>query len=83
MLALESQTQEIMASLEQTEPVAILRDGVITGYYVPVMPAHEDTQAIRIAAQNMQDWLKARGISEDDLISDFDAMRKSQRQKTA
>jgi hypothetical protein len=81
MLALESQTQEIMASLEQTEPVAILRDGVVTGYYVPVMPAHEDTQAILVAAQKMQEWLEARGISEDDLIADFDALRKSQRQK--
>ena len=68
--------------LEQTEPVAILRDGVVTGYYVPVMPAHEDTQAIRLAAQNMQEWLEARGISEDDLIADFNALRKSQHQKT-
>jgi hypothetical protein len=82
MLALESQTQEIMASLEQTEPVAILRDGVVTGYYVPVMPAHEDTEAIRLAAQNMQEWLETRGISEDDLIADFDALRKSQHHKT-
>ena len=83
MLALESQTQEIMASLKQTEPVAILRDGVVTGYYVPVIPAHEDTQAIRLAAQNMQEWLETRGISEDDLIADFSTLRKNQRQKTA
>ena len=83
MLAIESQTQEIMASLEQTEPVAILRNGVVTGYYVPVMPAHEDTQAIRLAAQNMQEWLEARGISEDELIADFKTLRKSHRQKTA
>jgi hypothetical protein len=83
MLALESQTQEIMALLKQTEPVAILRDGVITGYYVPVIPVHEDTNAIRLAAQNMQEWLEARGIGEDDLIADFDALRKSQRHKIA
>ena len=83
MLALESQTQEIMASLKQTEPIAILRDGVVTGYDVPVIPAHEDTQAIRLAAQNMQEWLETRGISEDDLIADFSTLRKNQRQKTA
>jgi hypothetical protein len=79
MMFLESKTQQnILESLEQTEPIAILRDGMVTGYYVPVMPDHKDTQAIRASAEKMQRWLEAQSISEDDILSDFNSLRKNQ-----
>lgn len=79
MISLHSKTQQIiLESLEQIEPIAILRDGLITGYYVPVIPNHADTQAIQTSSEVMQQWLEARGIREDDVLADFNSLRKNQ-----
>jgi hypothetical protein len=59
-------------------PVAITRHGQTVGYFVPTRlpPSEEDLQALRQAVTTIESFLAAHGISEDEVVSEFAALRK-------
>lgn len=70
--------QYLLASL----PVAITRHGQTLGFYIP---AHQHTEqadidALKQAAFHFEQLLSSHGVTEDQLLSEFRALRK--RKKT-
>ena len=67
--------------LESKTPVAITRHGTTIGVYVPTRPkpSQEELEALRVAAETMQQLLAAAGITEDEIISDFRKARRAGR----
>jgi hypothetical protein len=62
-------------------PLAITRDGLTIGYYIPVQRAVSDTdlQTLEDATRRLHALLKARGIDPEDLINDYITLRKTRR----
>jgi PHD/YefM family antitoxin component YafN of YafNO toxin-antitoxin module len=58
---------------ESEEPVAITRHGEIMGYYLPARQKRSETEraTLKVAAAHLQQALAAEGISEDELLKDF------------
>lgn len=59
--------------LESDAPVAITRHGDTVGYYIPARRKRSDAErtALKDAAAQLQAMLEARGISEDEVVADF------------
>ena len=58
-------------------PVAITRHGETMGFYVPVRhrAEGEDLSALRYAASQLEGLLNAHGLTEDELLTEFRALR--------
>jgi antitoxin (DNA-binding transcriptional repressor) of toxin-antitoxin stability system len=67
--------------IDSTEPVAITRHGQTVGIYVPTKPkvTEEDRRAFREAGERMRAVLREDGIDPEDLIREFDELRKPKR----
>ena len=67
--------------LESESPVAITRHGDTVGYYIPARRKRSemDRTALREAASRLQKALAAEGISDDDVIKDFQQWRRDKR----
>jgi PHD/YefM family antitoxin component YafN of YafNO toxin-antitoxin module len=65
---------------DRTEPIAITDHGVPIGYYIPTptTPEKQDIIALQEAVHKITKLLETEGISSNDLLSDFQAARKSQ-----
>jgi hypothetical protein len=52
------------------------------GYYIPARPApqEKDFEALKRAAQLISDLLKQSGVSEDEIIADFQQARRHAKQ---
>jgi antitoxin (DNA-binding transcriptional repressor) of toxin-antitoxin stability system len=63
--------------LESDAPVAITRHGDTVGYYVPARRRRSETErtALKEAAVRMQEILTAEGISEEEILRDFQQWR--------
>ena len=59
--------------LESDTPVVVTRHGDTVGYYIPARKTRSDAdrEALREAVQQLQKMLRAEGISEDEIVSDF------------
>ncbi len=64
---------------QTSEPIAITSHGVPIGYYIPTQPSpqKQDLIALQEAVQKIKQLLEIKGISEDDLLADFDKAKKS------
>ncbi|MFM7364597.1 MAG: prevent-host-death family protein [Cuspidothrix sp.] len=64
---------------QTSEPIAITSHGVPIGYYIPTQPSpqKQDLIALQEAVQKIQQLLEIRGISEDELLEDFQNTKKS------
>ena len=64
---------------QTSEPIAITSHGVPIGYYIPTQPTpqKQDLMALQAAVQKIQQLLETRGISEDELLEDFQNTKKS------
>ncbi|MFM6811789.1 MAG: type II toxin-antitoxin system Phd/YefM family antitoxin, partial [Dolichospermum sp.] len=64
---------------QTSEPIAITSHGVPIGYYIPTQPTpqKQDLMALQAAVQKIQQLLETRGISEDELFTDFQNARES------
>ncbi|WP_089717661.1 hypothetical protein [Candidatus Entotheonella palauensis] len=62
-------------------PLAITRNGITIGYYIPARRpiADEDRQALTDATQRLHELLEAKGIDPEELIEDFKKLRKSRK----
>ena len=67
--------------LESDMPVVVTRHGDTVGYYIPARKTRTDAdrEALREAAQQLQKMLRAEGLSEDEIVSDFARWRTRKR----
>lgn len=67
--------------LESDTPVAITRHGDTVGYYIPARRKREETDrtALKEAASLLQQALAAEGISEEEVLADFNRWRRSRK----
>jgi PHD/YefM family antitoxin component YafN of YafNO toxin-antitoxin module len=63
---------------DRDTPIAVTSHGEPIGYYIPVRPApqEKDFEALRRAAQKIADMLKQSGVSEEEIIADFQQARR-------
>jgi hypothetical protein len=61
------------------EPVVITHYGEIVGFYIPAHHhlASSDLEALKKAASQLDQLLIANGLTEDELVSEFRALRES------
>ena len=73
--------EQLSRHLTMGTPLAITRNGLTLGYYVPARQpiAEEDRQALTQATQRLHELLEAKGINPEDLIQDFKELRKSRK----
>ncbi|MGM3305033.1 prevent-host-death family protein [Anabaena sp. WFMT] len=64
---------------QTSEPIAITSHGVPIGYYIPTQPTpqKQDLMALQAAVQKIKQLLETRGISEDELLADFQNAKES------
>lgn len=67
--------------LSSSLPVAITRHGETIGFYIPARrrPGEEDVEALRRAGERLDAMLAASGTTEEQLVSEFKAVRKAHR----
>ncbi|MEJ1933029.1 prevent-host-death family protein [Nostoc sp. NIES-2111] len=73
--------ENLATYLESKKPVAITRHGATIGIFVPTRPkpSQADLEALRIAGEKMQQWIAEAGTSEEELVADFERLRKEER----
>jgi len=64
---------------QTSEPIAITSHGVPIGYYIPTQPTpqKQDLTDLQAAVQKIKQLLETRGISEDELFTDFQNAKES------
>jgi len=67
--------------LESDKALAITRHGDTIGYYLPARRKRTDAEieAMRQAGERMQEMMRAAGVTEDEIIEDFQRLRKEGR----
>ena len=67
--------------LESDGPLAITRHGDTIGYYLPTKRKRSEAEkkALEEAGERMQEMMKAAGVTEDEIIEDFQRLRKERR----
>ena len=73
---------KLPAYLESMSPVAITRHGETIGYYIPAHRGRPQVEldALKAAAAKLEAMQAAKGVSEDELIADFRAIRAADKQ---
>lgn len=67
---------------ERDTPITVTSHGEPIGYYIPVRPSpqEKDFDALKKAARQIADMLGQSGVSEDEIIADFQAARRHPKQ---
>lgn len=75
--------QNLSSYLESTTPVAITRHGATIGVYIPTRPepSQADLEALRVAGEKMQKLIADAGTSEEELMADFNQLRRERRRQ--
>lgn len=73
--------ENLSSYIEGSDPIAITRHGITVGYYIPTKPAPQqhELDALSAASEKMQALLKEMNVSEDELVDEFEAVRKQGR----
>jgi antitoxin (DNA-binding transcriptional repressor) of toxin-antitoxin stability system len=73
--------ENLTGFLESPKPVAITRHGQTIGFFVPARrrPEEADLEALRRAGEQLATLIERSGASEEDLVSEFKAVRKARR----
>lgn len=63
---------------ENQEPIALTNHGETIGYYIPAQPQphKKDIESLRQAITKLSNILAEKGLSEDDVVADFQGLRK-------
>ena len=66
---------------QNNDPIAVTSNGIRLGFYIParLSPQEEDFIALKNAAVKMEKILADAGISEDEIVKEFDETRKKNR----
>ena len=72
--------EKLSEYLESTVPIEVTRHGQTIGFYIPIpkKPSQSERDALLEAGRRMQEELARLGISEDEVVADFQKWRKSQ-----
>lgn len=64
-------------------PVAVTRHGETVGYYIPTRhrPEKPELEALKQAAQKLEKLLISHGVTEDELVAEFRALREGKKSK--
>lgn len=64
---------------QTSEAIAVTSHGVPIGYYIPTQPTpqQQDFLDLQEATQKIRQLLETKGITEDDLLADFQNARKN------
>lgn len=64
---------------QTSEPIAVTSHGVPIGYYIPTQPTpqKQDLLALQQAVQKITQLLQTQGISEEELLADFQSAKKN------
>jgi PHD/YefM family antitoxin component YafN of YafNO toxin-antitoxin module len=67
--------------LQSDGPLAITRHGDTIGYYLPTKRKRTEAEkkAFEEAGERMQEMMKAAGVTEDEILEDFQRWRKEGR----
>jgi hypothetical protein len=71
--------------LESDQPLAITRHGDTIGYYLPVRrkPTPAQLKEFRQAGIRMQKMMEDAGVTEDEIIAEFQRLRQEERRRKA
>jgi len=77
--------ENLSTYLESKDPVAITRHGTTIGVYLPTRPrpTQEQLEAFRVAGERMQELIAAAGTSEEELMADYERIRREERMQKA
>lgn len=66
-----------------SNPVAITRHGETVGYYIPTKHHAEksELEELKLAAKHLEKLLISEGLTEDELIREFRALREGHKRK--
>jgi len=75
--------EKLAGFLESGSPLAIMRHGRTLGYYIPAQKRSRRSElaAMRAAAKQMDEMIASWGASEDELMEEYKAMRRAEREK--
>ncbi|HEY3840325.1 MAG TPA: hypothetical protein VGL72_27315 [Bryobacteraceae bacterium] len=67
--------------LESNHPVHIMRNGTTVGIFIPTRPrpSQADLEAFRVASERMQELIAAAGTTEEELVEDFERLRRERK----
>jgi antitoxin (DNA-binding transcriptional repressor) of toxin-antitoxin stability system len=72
--------EELARYLESDKPLAITRHGRTLGFYIPLpSPDPRELEALRRGVEQLEALLREQGITEDEIVCDFQALRRSSR----
>lgn len=73
--------ENLSGILESSTPVAITRHGETIGFYIPARrkPHEEEIGALKRAGERLSSLIEASGATEDELVSEFKALRTAHR----
>ena len=60
---------------ENQEPIALTSHGETIGYYIPAHPQKKEIDSLREAVARLSKMLEEKGLSEDDIVADFQEFR--------
>ena len=69
--------------LEADTPIAITRHGDTVGFFIPARPKRTDADrvALKDAAERFDRLLQESGVTEEELVADFNAWRTKKRRR--
>ena len=75
--------ENLSTYLESKTPVAITRHGATIGVYLPTRPkpSQADLEAFRLAGEKIDAMIRAAGTNEEELMEDFERIRREARMK--
>ncbi|HZX30185.1 MAG TPA: prevent-host-death protein [Rhodocyclaceae bacterium] len=71
--------EKLAEYVESTVPIEVTRHGQTIGFYIPVpkQPGQSERDAFLAAGRRMQEECSRLGISEDELVADFQRWREA------
>ena len=77
---------DIKGILSAGEPILVTRHGRVSGVYVPLdepdrIPDDLRKDIVRVLGEHLSRQLDAAGVSEEDVLDDFDAHRRRRRRR--
>ena len=75
--------EKLAGYLESGTALAIMRHGETLGYYIPAQKRSRkaELEALRAAAKDLDEMIASWGASEDELMEEYKAIRRSSREK--
>jgi PHD/YefM family antitoxin component YafN of YafNO toxin-antitoxin module len=80
MVGIREFREDLARYLSGTEPVAVTKNGKVMGYYIPTADTETlkaELERLKATSAKMEAFLSELGVSEDELVAEFDRRRKA------